>query len=40
MSSTGSDVILLQRVRLVDAGRRQARTVVLAGILLAIGSGF
>ena len=41
MSSTGSGASLLQRalVRLVDASRRHAWTVVLAGILLAIGSG-
>ena len=42
MSSTGSGASLLQRalVRLVDASRRHAWTVVLAGILLAAGSGF
>ena len=41
MSSTGSGASLLQRalVRLVDASRRHAWTVVLAGILLAVGSG-
>jgi uncharacterized protein len=41
MSSTGSGASLLQRVlvRLVDVSRRHAWTVVLAGILLAIGSG-
>ena len=42
MSSTGSGPALLQRalVRLADASRRHAWTVVLAGILLAAGSGF
>jgi uncharacterized protein len=42
MSGTGSDSSLVQRalVRLVDASRRHAWTVVLAGILLAAGSGF
>ena len=41
MSSTGSGASLLQRalVHLVDASRRHAWTVVLAGILLAVGSG-
>src|SRR6201994_4171330 len=41
MSSTGSGASLLQcaLVRLVDASRRHAWTVVLTGILLAIGSG-
>ena len=42
MSSTGSGASLLQRalVRLADASRRHAWTVVLGGILLAAGSGF
>ena len=42
MSSTGSGASLLQRalVRLVDASRGHAWTVVLAGILVAIGSGW
>jgi uncharacterized protein len=41
MSSTGSGAPLLQRalVRLVDASRRHAWTVVLAGILPTLGSG-
>ena len=42
MSGTDSDASLLQRalVRLVDASRRHAWMVVLAGVLLAAGSGF
>jgi uncharacterized protein len=42
MSNAGTGASLLQRalVRLVDASRRHAWTVVLAGILLAAGSGF
>jgi uncharacterized protein len=41
MSGTGSGASLLQRalVQLVDASRRHAWTVVLAGTLLAVGSG-